>query len=144
MNLFLYVAGNPVRWIDPWGLAQGDWWDPRTYVQITLSGSVFSKGFSRSTSGIEQETETYFNLVGMSLDIYIGKLPSPCDRVHEIGAGFRHLGIGHFYGRDSQFGGLVLHLGAGLSTPIYYSVTQPARGLPLQPPSRPTYLEKGR
>jgi RHS repeat-associated protein len=147
-NLFVYT-NNPVNRIDPWGLAPGDWWDPRTYIAVTFSGSALNKGFCRGTSGVEQETKTYLSLGGGSIDIYIGIIPSPYDRVYEMGAGFRHLGAGYFYGNpdisgNPQFGGLVIHIGAGVTTPIYFSVTEPARGLPFRTPRGPTYFERGR
>lgn len=34
INRYLYVGDDPVRWVDPWGLARGDWWDPRTSVDF--------------------------------------------------------------------------------------------------------------
>ena len=30
-NFYGYVTGNPTNLIDPFGLAPGDWWDPRSY-----------------------------------------------------------------------------------------------------------------
>ena len=35
----LFVANNPIRWRDPFGLAPGDWWDPGTW---------FNSGFTSS------------------------------------------------------------------------------------------------
>jgi len=132
-NLFAYVLNNPVSWVDPLGLARGDWWDLRTYVALAFSTSVAGQGATTSTEGVEQETVTFFNLVGASLDMYIGSLPNPCDLTGEIGFGLgRHLGAGYFFGRpdaasDMEVGGLVLHFGIGVGTPVYVGGTFPAK-----------------
>ena len=132
-NLYGYVLNGPVSWVDPLGLAKGDWWDPRTYVALAFSTSVAGQGTTTSTEGVEQETATFFNLVGASLDIYIGRLPSPCDVTGEIGFGLgRHLGAGYFFGRpdaagDMEVGGLVFHFGIGVGTPAYVGGTFPAK-----------------
>src|SRR5208283_949073 len=30
-NIYGFVGNNPVNFVDPYGLAFGDWWDPRSY-----------------------------------------------------------------------------------------------------------------
>jgi hypothetical protein len=32
INQYSYVGNNPLNWVNPMGLAKGDWWDPRTYL----------------------------------------------------------------------------------------------------------------
>jgi RHS repeat-associated protein len=32
INLYGFVGNNPINFVDPYGLAKGDWWDPRTYL----------------------------------------------------------------------------------------------------------------
>jgi hypothetical protein len=41
LNLYGFVGNNPLRWVDPYGLDYGDWWDPRTW---------FNSGFTDSWS----------------------------------------------------------------------------------------------
>jgi hypothetical protein len=123
-----------LRWVDPFGLARGDWWDPRTYIQLAYSTSAFCKGTTKNDEGVEQEMETYVTLVGGSLDVYIGLLPSPDYTVYEIGVGWSsHLGIGYYYGNpdasgDYEFGGLAIHIGPSYPpSPIYFTVIKPKK-----------------
>ena len=118
--------------IDPLGLAQGDWWDPRTYVSVSLSmtrpggeGTVMNRG------GGEQRSYSPLTLVGVSLDIQLGLIPPPTQTTYEYGLGLgSHLGVGYFatepnaYG-NSEYGGVVLHIGPSFGSPIYGSWTDP-------------------
>ncbi len=36
MNLYAYVGGNPVNWVDPWGLAYDSFWDRLTGVESRM------------------------------------------------------------------------------------------------------------
>jgi RHS repeat-associated protein len=145
-NLYAYVQNDPINFIDPLGLARVDWW--KTYIQFAFSSSILFEGTTRSDEGIEQQTENYVNVIGGSLDIYIGSPPSPCYTTYEIGVGFSHLGIGYFFGNPDGSGnyqswGVALHVGPAFSLfPAYINVTHPIRWLKI--PMGPTYLGKAK
>lgn len=100
------------------------------YAALTYSGSVFGDGFEIN-KGNEQKTLSLFDLGGASINLYLGKLPRSKDLVSEIGLGLgRHLGIGYFFGNpdklgNMQFGGLLIHIGLGIGTPVFISGTFP-------------------
>jgi RHS repeat-associated protein len=130
-DLYGYCLNDPINFMDSIGLAKGDWWDPRTYISISFSGTVVGKGLSKTVGGGQQKTISPLTLVGGSIDISIGVLPGPADTIYEYGLGLgKHLGIGHFFGRQNkegnfEVGGITFHLGVGLGAPIFFSTTLP-------------------
>jgi len=111
--------------------------DLQDYVALTYSGSALGDGFE-ICDGVEQKTLSAFDLGGGSVNLYLGKLPTSDDVVSEIGLGLgRHLGVGHFFGNpdalgNMQFGGIVLHIGLGIATPVHISGTFPEGVDPLR------------
>ncbi len=130
VNYYVYVWNSPNSSIDPLGLKKGDWWDPRTYISISYNVSYMGEGKTIS-NGIEQKTFTIFDLVGASIDINIGILPTDNDLVAEFGFGLGDfLGIGFFFARPNAFGsfdigGITIHIGLGVGLPVYISGTLP-------------------
>jgi len=135
-NLFAYVGNNPVNLFDLMGLAEGDWWDPRTYISISYSTTIMGEGVTITRARNEQKTISPLTLWGGSIDIYIGIPPDPCDTVYEYGLGLgKHIGAGHVYARPDSEGnyqvqGLVLHIGVGLGSPFFFTETLPDQNRP--------------
>ena len=129
-DLYGYCLNDPINWVDPCGLAAGDWWDPRTYVAVSFTTGFLGRGQTIS-KGAEQKTISFFDLGGASIDILIGWQPSPSDMTSEIGFGLgKYSGIGYFFGRPDAFGnmevgGIVFHFGLGIGSPAYISGTFP-------------------
>jgi len=46
LNLYGFVGNNPVRWVDPYGLDYGDWWDPRTWFNSGFTDSWYDSSNS--------------------------------------------------------------------------------------------------
>ncbi len=138
INLFTYVGNNPINLFDLMGLAEGDWWDPRTYISVSHSTTIMGEGVTITRGGNEQKTISPLTLWGGSIDIYIGIPPDPCDTVYEYGLGLgKHIGAGHVYARPDSEGnyqvqGLVLHIGIGLGSPFFFTETLPDPNRPFR------------
>jgi hypothetical protein len=131
----IIVQNNPVNYIDPFGLARGDWYDPRTYIDISYSLSSLIEGKQINRNKTEQ-TVYSLTLVGASYDMQIGSLPCEKDVQVEFSIGLgKHLGVGIYFaapgeGGDINKGGLALHLGIAVGSPINVSGTLPVNSHP--------------
>jgi RHS repeat-associated protein len=132
INKYIYVGNRPARYIDPLGLARGDWWDPRTYISLSMSFTGPSgEGTVMYVGGGEQQSHSPLTLVGVSLDIQVGLIPPLSNGTYEYGVGFgKHLALGYFATEpnasgSSEYGGLVLHIGPGFGSIIYGSWYDP-------------------
>jgi RHS repeat-associated protein len=73
LNLYGFVGNNPVNYVDPLGLAPGDWWDPRTYS----SGYASVQGYSAynamlNANGYENENAFKLDHPGYDGDLTAG------------------------------------------------------------------------
>jgi len=91
----LLVGNNPVNWVDPYGLARGDWWDPRTYVPSPAN-----------PGGVTSVTGGYFKGLGGEGGIELVRLDE-CYCQYYIFAG---LGAGFGGGGASGQGGQTMNV----------------------------------
>ncbi len=127
LHPYMYVNNNAVNWIDPEGLAKGDWWDPRTYLSVSFSYQFLVEGGGVvSNYKILSSTPS----VGACLDISIGFLPDEDEASVEFGVGYsRFLAAGVFFSKPHWSGmmekfGFSAHIGLGWSLfPFYINYT---------------------
>lgn len=131
-NLYAYVGNGPTNWVDPLGLARGDWWDPRTYIAWSISYTwITGEGAVWHPGGIEQKSHTVGTFLGISLDIQLGSIPPLDKRTVEWGLGLgKHLGAGQYVSEPKpcggyEYSGLALHIGLGIGLPIYSTTYDP-------------------
>ena len=103
---------------------------------ISLSYSMSNlEGGVEISDGSERPVKTFFQFGGASLDLFLGVLPDPEDKLVEIGFGLgSHGGIGCVFGApnhagDFQVGGITFHIGIGFGLPVTISFAGPARNL---------------
>jgi uncharacterized protein RhaS with RHS repeats len=57
INVYDYVRDNPLRLVDPYGLAYGDWWDPRSYFNDGWLRFYYTGNANSSDEVFEGSTE---------------------------------------------------------------------------------------
>ncbi len=112
INLYEYVANNPIDLYDPLGLCYGDWWDPRSYFQEGLNG-LWTYLYTGNVYASDQEYNEAVNAAGGYLIDY-----SPFQGGYLFGGldlSRRNVGSGEalgLYGYDVQGGQFYGGLGA--------------------------------
>jgi RHS repeat-associated protein len=107
LNLYRAMANNSINYIDPYGLAPGDWWDLRTWVN-----SGFAEGWTDSASSIGQAaggslalafdglgSDDAWRLLGADRSLiqgefdFVGGAPDVSDSAYGAITGFDPIGI---------------------------------------------------
>jgi len=94
VNFFVYAGDNPINFNDPYGLARGDWWDPRSYTDSLYWKTVYSDFASGAA----------LNRVGAALKAEVGIAAGAGQMVYAYanttltGAAIGAHGIGNYLG----------------------------------------------
>jgi RHS repeat-associated protein len=88
INLYQFVGNSPVNFVDPFGLAYGDWYDPRTYFGNPPGVTMLPNGDMMMPGPVNPSTSmTFGGMHGIDLSITGGQRPGDfvADQAVEVG-----------------------------------------------------------
>ena len=88
INLYQFVGNSPVNFVDPFGLAYGDWYDPRTYFGNPPGVPMLPNGDMMMPGPVSPSTSmTFGGMHGIDLSITGGQRPGDfvADQAVEVG-----------------------------------------------------------
>jgi RHS repeat-associated protein len=88
INLYQFVGNSPINFVDPFGLAYGDWYDPRTYFGNPPGVTMLPNGDMMMPGPVNPSTSmTFGGMHGIDLGITGGQRPGDfvADQAVEVG-----------------------------------------------------------